>query len=89
MGSVWYCGGVFLTFFFVVTMAAPGSPNVAPKKETFNQLDEQFRVLDHHDPEIIFPAELEMIKEMRIHRPELVRQFICVHVIFRPTHVGL
>lgn len=42
------------------------------KKETFNQLDERFQVLDHHDPEIIFPEELEMIKELREQRPELV-----------------
>jgi hypothetical protein len=52
-------------------MAVQGSPN-GTKKETFNQLDEQFQVLDHHDPDIIFPAEYEMIKEIRAQRPELV-----------------
>jgi hypothetical protein len=67
-------------------MATPGTPNGNKKdkekekekdkekeKETFNQLDEKFQVLDHHDPEIIFPEEYEMIKELRAQRPELVR----------------
>lgn len=46
------------------------------KKETFNQLDERFQVLDHHDPEIIFPEEYEMIKELREQRPELVNSHL-------------
>lgn len=49
----------------------PATPN-GTKKETFNQLDEKFQVLDHHDPEIIFPEEYEMIKELRAQRPDLV-----------------
>jgi hypothetical protein len=56
------------------------------KKETFNQLDEKFQVLDHHDPEIIFPEEYEMIKELRAQRPELEKEsdkFLCVFLCAR------
>jgi hypothetical protein len=52
-------------------MASENGTN-GTKKETFNQLDERFQVLDHHDPEIIFPDEYEMIKELKSQRPELV-----------------
>ena len=55
------------------------------EKDTFNQLDEQFQVLDHHDPEIIFPAELEMIKEIRTQRPELVC-YLTIEKKFQTTH---
>lgn len=61
-----------------------------PKKETFNQLDEKFQVLDHHDPEIIFPEELEMIKELRTQRPELEKEsdkFLCVFLCARRHNV--
>ncbi len=53
-------------------MNSPTGRSIMAKKETFNQLDEKFQVLDHHDPEIIFPEEYEMIKDMRAQRPELV-----------------
>lgn len=59
-------------------------------KETFNQLDERFQVLDHHDPEIIFPEELEMIKELREQRPELEKEsdkFLCVFLCARRHNI--
>lgn len=52
------------------------------KKETFNQLDERFQVLDHHDPEIIFPDEYQMIKELREQRPELEKETDKFLVVF-------
>jgi len=61
------------------------------KKETFNQLDEKFQVLDHHDPEIIFPEEHEMIKEMRTQRPELEKEsekFLTVFLCARRHNVS-
>lgn len=52
-----------------------GSPkDTKDKKETFNQLDEKFQVSDDMDPEIIFPEEYEMIKELRTERPELEKE---------------
>lgn len=52
------------------------------EKETFNQLDERFQVLDHHDPEIIFPEEQEMCKELRTQRPELEKESDKFLVVF-------
>jgi hypothetical protein len=71
------------------TDKTPATPN-GPKKETFNQLDEKFQVLDHHDPEIIFPEEYEMIKEIRTQRPELEKEsdkFIVVFLCARRHNV--
>lgn len=59
-------------------------------QETFNQLDARFQVLDHHDPEIIFPDELEMIKDMRAQRPELEKEsdkFLTVFLCARRHNV--
>lgn len=58
-----------------------GTPGT-PKKETFNQLDERFQVLDHHDPDIIFPDEYEMIKELRGQRAELEKETDKFLVVF-------
>jgi len=44
------------------------------KKKTFNRLDERFQLTDAHDPEHIFPEELEMCKELRRLRPELKKE---------------
>lgn len=65
---------------------ATSNPPQAPKRETFNQLDEQFQVDDSMDPDIIFPAEYEMIKELRALRPELEKEtdkFLCVFLCAR------
>lgn len=56
------------------------------KPATFNQLDEKFQLQPHHDPNHIFPEELEKIQELRKRRPELEKEsdkFLCVFLLAR------
>jgi hypothetical protein len=56
------------------------------RSETFNQLDERFQLQPHHDPNHIFPEELELIKELRRRRPELEKEsdkFLCTFLFAR------
>jgi len=50
------------------------SSDKGDKDKTFNSLDPRFQTTDKHDPEHIFPEELEMCKELRKARPELEKE---------------